>query len=69
MSNAQKPQLLDTAQAAHHIGYSTSTLEWWRTTVPMRGPKFVRMGRRIRYRLEDLNAFIESGIVDPAAVR
>lgn len=56
-------KLLDTAQAADHIGYSKSCLEWWRMV--RRGPVYHKVGGRIRYRKSDLDAFVESGRVEP----
>lgn len=55
-------QFFDTANAAHHIGYSKSTLEWWRNVG--RGPRYYKMSGRIRYRISDLNAWMESGLVE-----
>ena len=59
---AQENQHLDTAQAAHYLGYSKSTLEWWRGEG--RGPRYYKMAGRVRYRLSDLDAWMESGLVE-----
>lgn len=37
----------------------TTTLQWWRTTG--RGPKYVKIGRRVFYRESDLDEFIAAG--------
>uniref|UniRef100_UPI004047F8A8 helix-turn-helix transcriptional regulator n=1 Tax=Yoonia sp. TaxID=2212373 RepID=UPI004047F8A8 len=62
MPNTQSDQFFDTAQASHHLGYSKSTLEWWRTEG--RGPRFYKMSGRVRYRISDLNDWMESGLVE-----
>jgi len=41
-------------------GLSVRTLERWR--IEGRGPRFVRVGRRVMYRAEDLAAFVEAGL-------
>jgi predicted site-specific integrase-resolvase len=52
--------LLDTARVAEILGVSRPTLERWRTQGV--GPRFVRHGRWIRYRLRDLEDFLERGL-------
>jgi hypothetical protein len=57
--------LFDTPQAAEYLSVSTDTLNGWR--VKGVGPRFVKLasgGSRapIRYRLVDLDAFIENGL-------
>ena len=42
-------------EAAAHLSLSTHTLNKWRCQ--KRGPKFIRFGKSIRYRHEDLAAF------------
>lgn len=54
-------QFLDTAQAAYELGYSKSSLETWRGEGT--GPVYHKTGRRVRYKLSDLNAYIEAGRV------
>lgn len=57
---------LSTPQAAHHLGYSSSTLEHWRSAG--KGPDFVRMSpRKIYYRISDLDNWIESRVIAPGA--
>lgn len=55
-------KLLTTSEAAKALGLSTAFLErdrWAGAKIP-----FVRLGRRaIRYRPEDINAFIESSVM------
>ena len=60
MSTSPSP-LLSAKQAIKFIGIrNTGTLHVWRCHG--RGPKYVRVGRSIRYRLQDLQAFIESNV-------
>lgn len=60
------PSLLDTEQAAEHLGVSARTLEGWRHL--RQGPPFARLGRVIRYRADDLDAFIAARTVVPEEV-
>jgi len=60
-------QLLNTTQAAEVLQVTPGTLMVWRCT--KRYPlKFVRVGRNIRYRSTDLEAFLKArtmpGVVD-----
>lgn len=51
--------LLSTKQAAQHLGLQPETLMAWRSQ--KRGPAFIRLnGRTIRYRIDDLTAFINA---------
>lgn len=59
-STAPASDLLSQREAATYLGgISHRTLESWR--VSGGGPVFVRIGRSIRYRRSDLEAFIASG--------
>lgn len=49
--------ILTTTEAAPKVGQSPRTLEDWRTKGI--GPKFVKLGRKVFYRPEDLDAWIE----------
>jgi hypothetical protein len=49
-------RLLTTEQTAEVFGITQNTLEKWR--VFGRGPKFVRVGRRIRYSPTDIAAYL-----------
>ena len=53
---------LDTAQAAHYLGYSKSTLEWWRTDG--RGPRYYKAAGRVRYRKSHLDEWLAKGLVE-----
>lgn len=50
-------KLVDTIQAAEYLGnLKPNTLEGWR--VSGKGVPFVKIGRLVRYRLEDLDAYL-----------
>lgn len=58
--------LLTTAQAAKEAfgGHVTpTTMQWWRTTG--RGPKYVKIGRRVFYRRAELDDFIAANVRSP----
>ena len=58
------PQLLTTEQAAELMLVAPGTLVVWRCTGRYSLP-YVRVGRLIRYRAEDVAAFIENQRVSP----
>ena len=49
--------VLDTPGAASYCGIATATLETWRSTGKVKIP-FIRVGRRVLYRITDLDAFL-----------
>lgn len=49
---------IDTRQAAEFLGLKKNTLDIWR--LQGKGPRFTRFGRAVRYRLSDLENFIEA---------
>jgi len=49
---------LETKEAATYLGLKKSTLEAWRCRGG--GPKYSKFGNAVRYRLTDLEAWIES---------
>ncbi len=53
-------QLVNEAKAAAYLHIAQRTLQWWR--VVGKGPRFVKIGRLVRYRIADLDAFIEAGL-------
>ncbi|EQD69664.1 phage transcriptional regulator, AlpA, partial [mine drainage metagenome] len=62
----QNSPLLDEREVAAHLKVSVSTLRNWR--VARRGPPFVKVGARaVRYRLLDVQIFIEAGVRDAKA--
>lgn len=58
-SSVPDSTLLDQSPAAAFLGLSESALQAWRTTGRYNLP-FVKVGRRIKYRLGDLRQFLES---------
>ena len=55
-------ELLDTQPAAARLGIKPHTLEVWRTSGRYSLP-FIRVGRRVKYRLADLERFLEARTV------
>lgn len=56
MSDEQKRRLLSTSEAATYCGGSASTFEKLRCFGG--GPAFIKLGRRVAYSTEDLDAWI-----------
>lgn len=52
-------ELLDTAAAAEFLGLSATTLQIWRS-VGRYDLRFVKLGRAVRYRKSDLEAWLQS---------
>lgn len=50
--------MMTTAKAAEYLGLSVNTLNRWRWDG--RGPRYLKLGSAVRYRLSDLDAFIEA---------
>jgi len=48
--------VLTVQQAAEYLGLAVSTLNKWRCLGD--GPVFIKMGRAVRYRMEDLEDYI-----------
>ena len=59
--------LVNEKVASEILGVTMGTLQVWRCTRRRPDLKFVRVGRAIRYRVEDLERFIESRTVGGAA--
>ncbi len=53
--------LLDEKAAARRLCLSHRTLQRWRCR--HRGPRFVRLGKAVRYRVGDLNEFVRKGMI------
>lgn len=60
-------ELLTPRQVAEYRGTTTGVLAQERFKGV--GPRFIRDGRRIRYRASDIRAYIEANTVDTASVR
>lgn len=52
---------LDTVAASRHVGVSKSTLE--KARVYGGGPVYLKLGRLVRYRISDLDAWMAERIV------
>ncbi len=50
--------LLNEKEAAGRLGMTVAALRRWR--LERRGPTFIRVGSRIRYREEDLESYVEN---------
>ncbi len=59
-------ELLTEAQAAEKIDVSPGTLSVWRSTGRYRLP-FIKVGRKVRYRASDLDAWMASRTRDSGA--
>ncbi len=57
----ESQNLLDTESAASVLGVKAGTLEVWRTYG--KGPKFLKIGRSVRYRRQDLEAYLEDSVM------
>jgi phage terminase Nu1 subunit (DNA packaging protein) len=55
-------KLLNTTQAAEILGLGKRALEKWRRSSIPKGPRFVDIEGTIRYRMSDLNKYIESNV-------
>lgn len=51
-------ELIDEPTLARQLGVSRSTLQCWRYTG--RGPRFIKLGRMVRYRCGDVDAYLRS---------
>jgi len=57
--------LVDEVSLAGRLGVSRSTLQSWRYS--SRGPRFIKVGRLIRYRNADVESYLAKNACDPAA--
>lgn len=62
MVSTSSPALLTREQAAEYLGVQVQTLAVWATTGRYALP-FIRVGRLVKYRRSDLDAFLESRTV------
>ena len=58
--NATYAELINEEHASTILKVSTRTLQAWR--VRGCGPKFRKLGRAVRYRLEDLETFVNENV-------
>jgi len=57
---------LNERQAAKYLGVSAGTLRLWRSE--NRSPRYFRAGKLVRFRVRDLNEWIEARLSAPQAV-
>ncbi len=60
MSDSNAALVLTPEQAAAALNVPERTIERWRATGT--GPRFVKLGRRVAYRPDDLTAFIDAQV-------
>lgn len=54
---------LSTREAGRYLGIAWKTLQYWR--FEKRGPAYCKLGKKVAYRLEDLDAFLERNVIEP----
>ena len=57
-------RLLTPGELSSRLGIPDSTLAQWRYVG--RGPRFIKVGRHVRYRAEDVDAWLEAQTVQTA---
>lgn len=60
-------QYLRDTEAAEHLGISPKTLRAWR--LQGRGPRYVKLGRAVRYLVQDLDQWASGRTIIPAQER
>jgi predicted DNA-binding transcriptional regulator AlpA len=58
-------QFVNDRKAAEVLDAATQTMRNWR--FQRRGPKYIKIGRSIRYAMSDLLAYMENHKIDPEA--
>jgi len=59
--------LYDTVGGSGFVGLKPGTFENWRAAKNPNGPRYIRVGRKIRYREADLLEWLAKRTVDPSA--
>ncbi len=54
---------MNTSQAAEYLGVCGPTLILWRQE--RRGPRYAKLGKRVVYRLQDLEGWMDKNMVEP----
>ncbi len=67
MIELNKENVLNERQAARYLGVSAGTLRLWRAE--NRAPRFFRAGKLIRFRVRDLDLWIEARLSEPSVTR
>lgn len=61
--NGTTSPVVDEIEAARMLGCAHRTLANWRSR--RQGPRFIRVGRLIRYRHDDLQKYLDAQTVEP----
>ncbi len=64
-NTAVASDMLSTQEAAQYLGLAPATLSKWR--VYRTGPRFLKLGRSVRYRRADLDAYLASNTQLPTS--
>ncbi len=64
MGFGAEKRLISRTEVEEHFGVSKRFLEL--AAMKGEGPRFVRIGRTVRYRREDIEEWIESCVIEPA---
>ena len=59
---ASRKQRLSTTEAAKHLGIAKSTMDKMRSEG--RGPRYLKLGGRVFYMVNDLDSYLESKMVE-----
>lgn len=62
---AKDEEFIDPPALAKRWGIEVGTLENWRCCKPRKGPRYVKIGGRIKYRLQDVVAYETKNTVSP----
>jgi hypothetical protein len=58
MANQSGSVLLTEEEASEHLRVPARTLQWWRYAGG--GPRYLKLGRLVRYRAADIESFLET---------
>ena len=56
-TRSELPELLSLKDLAEYLGYPPSTIHYWR--LRGRGPRGFRVGKQLRFRAEDVRAWLD----------
>jgi predicted DNA-binding transcriptional regulator AlpA len=57
--NTMDKQLLDESEVSGMTGIPVKTLQYWRFNGTTHAPKFIKLGKRVYYRPQDLNDWLD----------
>lgn len=64
--NRSLPEWLDTEQLAEYIATPVNTLLSWRKKPDGPGPRYYKLGRRVRYRRSEVDSWLASRAIGDA---